>query len=79
MLGVNLVEVQTVSFGYVCTPLKEDTPRRIRNALAEVLILNHVGNAQAFSDKDVIFLMMIKFVDEFSDKVFAFVCGSLMV
>jgi hypothetical protein len=42
--------METVSFGYVSTPLKEDTPRRIRNALAEVFILNHVGNAEVFSD-----------------------------
>ena len=79
VLGIDLMEVETVSFGYVSTPLKELPPRRIRNALAEVLILNHVRDAEIFSDKDIIFQMMKKFVDEFSNEIFAFVRGSLMV
>ena len=54
-LRVNLMEVETVSFGYVPSPLKELSPRRIGNTLAEVFVLHHVGNAQVFSDKDVIF------------------------
>ena len=73
------MEVQTVSFGYVRTPLKEDTPRRIRNALAEVFILNHIGDRQVLCNQDVVFLMMKKFVDEFTDEVFAFISSSLMV
>ena len=73
------MEVETVSFGYVSTPLKELPPRRIQNALAEVFVLNHVRYAEVFSDQDVIFAMMKKFVDEFADKVFAFVSSSLMV
>jgi len=58
ILGVNLMEVETVSFGYVSSPFKEIPPRGIADTLAEVFVLDHIGNAQGFSDKDVVFLMM---------------------
>ena len=73
------MEVQTVSFGYVGTPLKEGCPRHIGNALAEVFVLNHIGGFQILRNKNVIFITMVKFVDEFSDKLFAFVYRPLMV
>ena len=43
MLAIDLVEMETVSFGYVSSPLKEGCPRRIADTLAEVLVLYHIG------------------------------------
>ena len=45
MLGVHLMEVQAVSFGYAHTPLKEGAPRRVADTLAEVFVLYHIGYA----------------------------------
>ena len=45
ILRINLVEVETVSFGYVPSPLKEGPPRSIADTLAEVFVLYHVRYA----------------------------------
>ena len=73
------MEVETVSCGYVPTPLKELSPRRIGYALAKVFVLNHIRNAEVFSNKNVVFFVMIEFVNYFSNKVFAFVCRPFLV
>ena len=80
ILGIDLVEMETVSFGnYVSSPLKEGCPRSVTWTFAEVFILNHIRNAQIFSNEDVVFLGMIKFVDQFTDKVFSFVCRPFLM
>ena len=52
------MEMETVSFGnHVSSPFKEGCPRRVTYALAKVFVLYHIGNAQVFSNKNVVFVM----------------------
>ena len=47
--------------------------------LLRVLILNHVRGLQVLRNEDVLFSMVKKFVNKFTDKVFTFVSSSLLV
>ena len=65
----HLVEVFAVAFCHPVAPVKEHTPRRIRNGLGEVSVLNHVAWLEFLSNNGIKPSMVKKFVGSFRYKV----------
>ena len=63
------MEVFAVAFCHPVAPVKEHTPRRIRNRLGEVSVLNHVAWLEFLSNNRVKLPMVKKFVGSFCDKI----------
>ena len=65
----HLMEMFTIAFGNPVAPVKEHTPRCVRNGLGEVSVPNHVARLEFLSNNGIKTFMVKKVIDGFREKV----------
>ena len=63
------MEMFTIAFCHPVAPVKEHTPRCVRDGLGEVAVLNHVARFQFLGDHNVKAVMVKEFGHRFCDKI----------
>ena len=69
VLRWHLMEMFAIALCQPVTPVKEHSPRRIRNRLGEVSVFDHVAWLQVLGDDRVKAVVVKKFVGGFGDKI----------
>ena len=69
VVGRHLMEVFTIAFCDPVTPLKEHTPRRVRNRLRKVSVLYHIARFEFLPNDRIKIFVVKKFIRCFREKV----------
>lgn len=69
MVGWHLMEMFAIALCYPTAPLKEHAPRRIRDRLREVSVLQHVTRFEFLSNNSIKPFVVKEFIDGFRDKI----------
>jgi len=69
VVGWHLMEVFAIALCYPTAPVKEHAPRRIRDRLREVSVLQHVARFEFLGNNSIKRFVVKEFIDSFRDKI----------
>ena len=73
------MEMFAISLCYPFTPIKEHTPRRVRDGLGKIAILDHIRRFEFLGNNSIKSFVMEKFIDGLCDKVKALASNNIIL